>query len=164
MKYSLSLREILRALPSGFPLPLAIFHRISLLLSQYRYSQPAFVVEVNWSYAAKFEGIKCHYFKKNVARSILKILQTTHFLQLLHVCSTTLTHGCFKVHGGVPIVLCLFVDALWPRINGLVFRECLIALFMISESWSSSHDSWFKCQQKKKQYNTRETHFTEIVY
>ena len=22
----------------------------------------------------------------------------------------TLTHGCLKVHGGVPIVLCIFVD------------------------------------------------------
>ena len=43
----------------------------------------------------------------------------------------TLTRGCLKVHGGVPIVLCLFGD---PRINCLVFRECLTALFLNPES------------------------------
>ena len=46
----------------------------------------------------------------------------------------TLTHGRLKVHGGVPIVLCIFVDPLWPRINYLVFKECLIALFLNPES------------------------------
>ena len=61
------------------------------------------------------------------------------------------------------IVECIFVDPLFPRINCLVFRECLIALFLNPESWSTSHDSWFKCQSTKKQYNTRMTHFTEIV-
>ena len=85
-------------------------------------------------------------------------------LQLWDSCKITLTHGCLKVHGGVPILLCIFVDPLSSRINGLVFRECLIALFMNPEFWSSSHDSWFKCQQTKKRYNTRATHFTESAY
>ena len=76
----------------------------------------------------------------------------------------TLTHGCLKVHGGVPIVLCIFVDPLQARINCLVFRECLTALFPNPESWSSSHDSWFICQQTKKPYNTSAAHFTKIVY
>ena len=48
--------------------------------------------------------------------------------------SCTLTHGCLKVHGGVPIVLCIFVDPLQPGINRLVFKECLIALFLNPES------------------------------
>ena len=46
----------------------------------------------------------------------------------------TLTHGCLKVHGEVPIVLCIFVDPLYPRIKCLVFRECLVALFLNPES------------------------------
>ena len=37
----------------------------------------------------------------------------------------TLTHGCLKVNRGVPILLCIFVDPLYPRINCLVLRECL---------------------------------------
>ena len=45
-----------------------------------------------------------------------------------------------------------------------LFQGALKALFLNPESWSSSHDSWFKCQQTKKQYNTRATHFTGIVY
>ena len=76
----------------------------------------------------------------------------------------TLTHGCLKVHGGVPIDLGIFVDPLKPRVNCLVFREFLIALFLNPESQSSSHDSSLKCQPTKKHYNTRATHFTEIVY
>ena len=35
---------------------------------------------------------------------------------------STLTHGYLKVHGGVPIVLCMFVDPLYSRINCLVFK------------------------------------------
>ena len=35
----------------------------------------------------------------------------------------TLTHGCLEVHGKVPILLCIFVDPLEPRINYLVIRE-----------------------------------------
>ena len=68
------------------------------------------------------------------------------FLWWLEYTYGTLTHGYLKVHGGVPIVLCMFVDPLYPRINCIVFREYLIALFLSSESWSSGHDSWFKCQ------------------
>ena len=36
---------------------------------------------------------------------------------------STLIHGCFKVHGEVPIVLCIFVDPIQLRKNYLVFRE-----------------------------------------
>ena len=86
------------------------------------------------------------------------------FLEIRYLIWSILTHGCLKVHGGMLIILCIFVDPLKPRINCLAFRECLIVLFLNPESWSSSHDSWFKCQQTKKQYNTRATQFTEIVY
>ena len=48
--------------------------------------------------------------------------------------SVTLTNGCLKVHGKVPIVLCIFVDPLQPRNNCLVFREYLITLFLNPES------------------------------
>ena len=51
-----------------------------------------------------------------------------------------------------------------PRINCLVFRECLRALFLNPDYFSSRHDSWLKSQQTKKQYNIRATLFKEIVY
>ena len=35
----------------------------------------------------------------------------------------TLTHGCLKAHGGVPIVLCIVFNPLEPRINCLVIKE-----------------------------------------
>ena len=60
-----------------------------------------------------------------------------------------------------------FIHFCWssvPRIDCLDFRKVLIALFPNPDSWSSSHDSWLNFQQTKKQYNTRATHFTEIVY
>ena len=68
----------------------------------------------------------------------------------------------------------------WPMAVSRCMVECLsfyafslilysqgsiaTALFLNSESGSWSHDSWFECQQTKKQYNTRTMHFTEIVY
>ena len=76
----------------------------------------------------------------------------------------TLTHGCLKVHGGVPIILCILVDPLQARISCLVFREWIIAIFLNPDSWSSSHNSWFKYQQTKKEYNTKATHITAIVF
>ena len=48
--------------------------------------------------------------------------------------------------------------------QGSIAWSLEIALFLNPESWSLSHDSCFKCQQTKKKYNTRATHFTEIVY
>ena len=47
---------------------------------------------------------------------------------------STLSHGCLKVHGGVPMVLCIFLDPLLLRINCLVIRELLNALFLNPES------------------------------
>ena len=70
---------------------------------------------------------------------------------LLGFChSWLMTHGCLKVHGGVPIVLCIFFYLLEPRIICLVIREWLIALFLNPESWSSSHEPWLKCRSSNK--------------
>ena len=57
-------------------------------------------------------------------------------LDCLMTCSskTTLSHSCLKVHGGVPILLCICLDPLVLRINSLVIREWLNALFLNPKS------------------------------
>ena len=55
-------------------------------------------------------------------------------LQWLGVSHYTLSHSCLKVHGGVPIVLCIFFDPLVLRINCLVSRQLFNALFLNHES------------------------------
>ena len=61
------------------------------------------------------------------------------------------------------------IKAHWPMFVSRCMVECqsfyAFLLILYSQgSVASSHDSWFKCQQTKKQYNIRITHFTEIVY
>ena len=56
--------------------------------------------------------------------TVYSVLCTVHCVQCtMYSALFTLTHECLKVHGGVPIVLCIFVDPLEPRINCLVIRE-----------------------------------------
>ena len=52
----------------------------------------------------------------------------------------TLTRGCLKVHGSVPLVLCLFVDPLQPRIKYLVFKGTMTLLTKSSniEYWGQN--------------------------
>ena len=79
----------------------------------------------------------------------------TNLMQSFHIWRT----GCARksanfysweehsVHiDGMPIVLCILFDPFEPRINCLVIRDWLTALFLNPESWSSSHESWLKCQ------------------
>ena len=61
------------------------------------------------------------------AKITKKSYHTALVMEVMSHCSSdggrTLSHSCLKVHGGVPIVLCIFLDPLVLRINCLVSRE-----------------------------------------
>ena len=56
--------------------------------------------------------------EENLFYDIMRKIQVKQYVTLSHVKfgnivhHPTLTRGCIKVHGGVPIVLCLFGDPL----------------------------------------------------
>ena len=50
-------------------------------------------------------------------------LDYTRSVKNWNVMHTTLSQSCLKVHGGVPIALCICLDPLVLRINCLVIRE-----------------------------------------
>ena len=53
----------------------------------------------------------------------------------VHYCTVlTLSQSCLKVHGGVPLALCISLDPLVLRVNCLVIRELLNVLFLNPES------------------------------
>ena len=63
-----------------------------------------------------------HCILQRCTASYCTALYPTELYCILLHC-TTLCHSCLKVHGGVPIVLCIFWDPLVRRINCLVIRD-----------------------------------------
>ena len=61
------------------------------------------------------------------------------FLIYNHI-QLTLTHDRLKVHGGLSSELWFFLDLMYQRINCLVIREWLTALFLNPESWAMNPD------------------------
>ena len=107
-----------------------------------------------------YKGFFIH-LRQDVPLLSTKIALFVCFLEAFHYIMIT-----GNTHWSMPVSKCMveclsfykFLLILYSQGSIVWSLECLIALFLNPESWSSSHYSWFKCQQTKTQYNTRATH------